>query len=157
MAQQQIQQSQVQTNFFTTSLPTSIKFSDLPCEVFSDFVSISCPLAENNFRDDAILSNRNDSTHEIEQGEIHLIMHEWLRISKFFEIKNKLEPECNFKRSFRESSITKSSFSRREKGNYIRTTQNKSVSNFHHSLFTEPDIFTAATLILCIQLMYSEK
>ena len=63
-------QSQVQTNFITTSLPISIKFSDLPCEVFSDFVSI-CLLAENNFRDDANLSNRNDSTHEIEQGEIH--------------------------------------------------------------------------------------
>ena len=215
-------QSQVQTNFITTSLPISIKFSDLPCEISSDFVSISCPsspLAENNFRDDAILSNRNDATHEIEQGEIHLTMHEWLRISKFLEIKNKLEPEwtnilnekmsmkypfcvlkflyhrinknstnsnkcsflvaaaiCKFSDCFKfkfimeepetnannvfvityfvTGSISKDHFanqvsqSRHLAGERRETIseqlENRSVSNFHYSLFTKPDIFTAA-------------
>ena len=108
-------QSQVQTNFITTSLPISIKFSDLPCEVL------------NNFRDDAILSNiRNDTTHEIEQGEIHLTTGS---ISKD-HFANQVSQSRHLAGERRET--------------ISEQLENKSVSNFHYSLFTKPDIFTAA-------------
>ena len=89
-------QAQVNKIITTTPLPLSIKFSDLLCADFPNFGSTSSPsspISELNFRDDTIVSNRNDATHKVEKGDINLTMQEWYRISKFLESTNKLESE----------------------------------------------------------------